>query len=459
MPSRRSEPAGVRDAAVAGTFYPGDPLVLREAVTGALADAEVRCPARPKALVVPHAGYVYSGPIAAAAYAQLRAPGPPVERVVLLGPSHHVPLDGLALPEAAAFATPLGLVPVDAAAAERALALRQVTRSEAAHRREHSLEVQLPFLQVALGPFTLVPLAVGHASPEVVAEVLDALWGGPETLLLVSTDLSHYLSYQLAHAVDCRTAAQVLALEAHGLQPEQACGQAPLAGLLLSAQRHRLSARLLDLRSSGDTAGDHDRVVGYGAFAFEMPQAGDEPRARRAAVVTGLARAAIAALLDGSVPAPPAGAAWLDEPGACFVSLHHHGRLRGCIGTLVARRPLGAEIIRCARAAASDDTRFSPVRAEELPGLEIEVSILSPLEPLTARDEAEALAAMRPGVDGLLLEAEGRAGTFIPAMWEELPEPRAFLAALRRKAGLPDRWLPGTRLQRFTAERCREVRT
>ena len=442
---------------MAGSFYPADPVGLRQVVDAALAAAPGVCAARPKALVVPHAGYVYSGPVAASGYAQLRAPGAPVERVVLLGPAHHVPLDGLALPEATAFATPLGLVPIDAEATDVALAFHQVSRSEEAHRREHSLEVQLPFLQAALGPFALVPLVVGRASPEAVAAVLEALWGGPETLLVVSTDLSHYLPQDVASAVDRRTAAQVLALEAHGLLPEQACGRAPLAGLLLAAQRRWLSGRLLDLRSSGDTAGERDRVVGYGAFCFEAPAAGSEARRRRAEVATGLARAAIASFLDGSTPAPPVEAGWLAEPGACFVSLHRRGRLRGCIGSLLAHRPLGEEIVRCARAAATEDPRFAPVRPEELADLELEVSILSPLEPLPAHDEAQALAALRPGIDGLLLEAAGRTATFIPAVWEELPEPRAFLSALRRKAGLPDRWLPDTRLQRFTAERCREV--
>ena len=474
MRSGPRTPDVARPPAVAGAFYPREPAALRGEVDRLLAGATARGAARPKALVVPHAGYVYSGPVAATAYVRLLAPGPRVERVVLLGPAHHVALAGLALPEADAFLTPLGAVPVDPAGAARALVLPQVTRSALAHQREHALEVQLPFLQAVLGPFSLVPLVVGHASPEDVAGVLRALWGGGETLVVVSTDLSHYLPYDEARALDRRTAGQVLALDAAGLGPEQACGRAPLRGLLVEAARRGLSVELLDLRSSGDTAGGRDEVVGYGAFALAEPSpagarapppgAGvpgppdDAGHRHRAAVATGLARAAIAGLFGGPAPRRPAGEAWLDEPRACFVSLHRDGALRGCIGTLEARGPLFDELTRCARAAAAEDPRFDPVSAEELPGLEVEVSVLSALEPLPAEDEAEALARLRPGLDGLLLAADGRRATFIPAMWEELPEPAGFLSRLRQKAGLPDRWLPGTRLWRFTAERYQEAR-
>jgi AmmeMemoRadiSam system protein B/AmmeMemoRadiSam system protein A len=425
--------------------------------------------ARPKALIVPHAGYAYSGPVAASAYAQLRAAGPRVERVVLIGPSHTTAHAGLALPEAAAFLTPLGAVPVDTAASARAAALRQVAVNDGPHLREHAVEVQLPFLQVLLDRFTLVPLTVGHASPEEVAEVLHEVWGGAETLVICSTDLSHYLTYGEACALDRRSADMVLSLDALALGRDQACGRTPLAGLLLEAGRRRLSARLLDLRHSGDTGGDLERVVGYGAFALDEPAAaaahpgwagGPAPeeleRARRAALLTGLARAAVASLFGGPPPLAPPGEPWLHEPRACFVSLHHEGALRGCIGAIAPRATLFEELVGSARAAASRDPRFDPVTPLELPGLDLEVSVLSPLEPLPAEDEAAALRSLRPGVDGLVLAADGRTATFIPAVWEEVREPREFLRQLRRKAGLPDRWLPGTTLQRFTAERYLE---
>ena len=258
-----------RPPAVAGSFYEGHPVALRREVDALLETAP--SPARaeaPKALIVPHAGHVYSGPIAASAYALLRPFAERYRRVVLLGPTHRVPLRGLGLPGVGAFATPLGLVPVDEAAVAVAARCPGVTVSPAAHAREHSLEVQLPFLQRVLPKFTLLPLAVGHATPTEVEQVLNAVWGGPETLIVVSSDLSHFLPYDEARAHDAGTAARILSFELEGLDGERACGVYPLRGLLLAAEGHGLVAHQLDLRNSGDTAGDRARVVGYGAFAF-----------------------------------------------------------------------------------------------------------------------------------------------------------------------------------------------
>lgn len=262
--------SSVRPTAVAGTFYPDDPARLRERVRSYL-DALSFDPHEVdpiKAVVVPHAGYIYSGPIAASAYARLAARTHRVERVVLLGPVHRVPVRGLALPGCDAFATPLGDVPIDAAAVAAIADLPQVVRSAPAHALEHSLEVQLPFLIEALGAFTLLPLAVGDATPAQVAEVLERAWGGPETLIVISSDLSHYRPYAQACAFDRATIADVLALTPT-LDHDQACGATPLNGLLIAARRRGLRARLLDLRNSGDTAGDRARVVGYAAVAFE----------------------------------------------------------------------------------------------------------------------------------------------------------------------------------------------
>jgi AmmeMemoRadiSam system protein B len=221
----------------------------------------------PKAIIAPHAGYVYSGPIAASVYARLAPASAHVRRVVLMGPAHRVPVQGLALPAADAFATPLGKVILDREALAAVSALPQVVRSAAAHAFEHSLEVHLPFLQRVLDAFTLVPFAVGYASAAQVAEVLDTLWGGPETLIVVSSDLSHYHPYRDAQSIDRRTADEILALRTD-ITHEQACGATPVNGLNLAARERGLKSRLLDLRNSGDTAGDRMRVVGYGAFAY-----------------------------------------------------------------------------------------------------------------------------------------------------------------------------------------------
>lgn len=257
----------VRLPAVAGSFYPERPDQLEQAVEALLASVAVVAGVRPKALVVPHAGYIYSGSIAASAYNLLRQSRPLPTRVVLLGPSHYAAFHGLRLPGVDALRTPLGDVPVDGVLASKTRAFAFVADDARAHAKEHSLEVQLPFLQRVLGQFTVLPLVVGQATPSEVAQVLDAVWGGPETLLVVSTDLSHFLSAAQASVVDRHTAQLVLAGEA-SLSGEQACGAAPLNGLLFAARAHGLEVRLLDLRHSGDTAGEASRVVGYGAFVL-----------------------------------------------------------------------------------------------------------------------------------------------------------------------------------------------
>lgn len=259
--------SNIRRPAVAGLFYPGDAAELHRTVTELLAAAKPSTATQPKALIAPHAGYVYSGAIAASAYARLTAPER-IRRVLLLGPAHRLPFRGIAVPEAAALATPLGQVPVDRAALADIADLPQVHALDRAFDGEHCLEVQLPFLQERLTDFSIVPLLVGDADADAVAEVLERLWGGPETLIVISSDLSHYLDYDSARSIDARTSAAICALRPEAIATHQACGRHPIAGLLTAAQHHALHGEQLDLRNSGDTAGPRDRVVGYGAYAF-----------------------------------------------------------------------------------------------------------------------------------------------------------------------------------------------
>jgi len=256
-----------RTAAVAGLFYPGDPQALAAEVQAYLSEARPVAAAVPKAIIAPHAGYVYSGPIAASVYARLAPLRGRVKRVVLAGPAHRVYVQGAAIPSVASFATPLGPVPLDREALERLRALPFVEVSDRAHAQEHCLEVHLPFLKAVLGDFALVPIVVGDATTEEAATLLETLWGGDETLIVVSSDLSHYLPYDTARRVDDATAEAIVHLEAR-LVPDEACGAIPINGLLRAARKRGLVPERLDVRNSGDTAGPRDRVVGYGAFAF-----------------------------------------------------------------------------------------------------------------------------------------------------------------------------------------------
>lgn len=259
----------VRPEAVAGTFYPSSPDALAAALRTAFADAVTPTAGAtiPKALVVPHAGYIYSGAIAASAYARIIPARSTIRRVVLLGPSHRVYVRGLAVPSVDAFRTPLGVVPIDTDGREVAVRLPGVRVDDRAHALEHSLEVQLPFLQSVLEDFAIVPFSVGDATTDEVAAVLEACWGGPETLVVISTDLSHYHQYADATQLDARTAAAIVNCRPEAVDDHDACGAHPLRGLLHVASERGLSVEQLDLRNSGDTAGDHHRVVGYGAFA------------------------------------------------------------------------------------------------------------------------------------------------------------------------------------------------
>ena len=267
----------VRPPVVAGLFYPDDPSALDAMVRADLAGADDRLWAgsatgaarpAPHAIVAPHAGFVYSGPIAASAYAHIASGRDTIERVVLLGPAHRVPVRGMAVPTVDGFATPLGVVPLDVAVLRQLAERPDVVADDRAHADEHSIEAHLPFLQVVLREeWSLVPIVVGRAAPDAVADVLDLLWGGPETLVVVSTDLSHFHDHATAQALDAVTAAAVVARRWRDVEPDRACGAHPLCGLLVEAERRDLPVQLLDLRNSGDTAGDRQRVVGYGAFA------------------------------------------------------------------------------------------------------------------------------------------------------------------------------------------------
>lgn len=257
----------IREPAVAGSFYPGERDELQRTVRHYLQQAGAQGPA-PKALIVPHAGYIYSGPIAASGYARLHSARAQIQRVLLLGPAHRVAFRGLATSSASHFSSPLGTVAVDVSALQQLADLPQVQTLDRAHALEHSLEVHLPFLQEALSEFRLIPLVVGDATYAEVAEVLERLWGGPETLIVISSDLSHYHDYATAQQLDRATSEAIEGLQPERIAVEQACGRIPVGGLLLAARRHGLQAHTLDLRNSGDTAGPRNQVVGYGAYVI-----------------------------------------------------------------------------------------------------------------------------------------------------------------------------------------------
>lgn len=445
--------AEVRPPVWAGSFYPAEPQELAAAIDGHTRRAAATVlalpdPARLRALVMPHAGYLYSGWTAAHAGRVLRRGS--FRKVVLLGPDHRVGFRDGAVSGADFYQTPLGKVPLHRDA-RTLLAVPQLFRTVAAsEREEHSLEVVLPFLQRYLGDFELVPVVLGSVRAPAMAAALGPIIDH-QTLLVVSSDLSHFLPQAEAVALDQRTIDQILAGEAAALAAadNSACGKSGLLVLLELARRRNWQPVLLHYSNSGDTAGDRNRVVGYAALAFYetegetamkntgelSPEQGQQlVKLARMTIGERLGRPdarAAAEKLAGTLAAPAC-----QEKRGVFVTLHKHGQLRGCIGSLTGYRSIVEGVREHALNAAFNDGRFRPVTAEELAALEIEVSILTEPAPLAYRDGADLLARLRPGVDGVIIRLGGHSATFLPQVWEQLPDPEAFLAHLCQKAGL-----------------------
>jgi AmmeMemoRadiSam system protein B/AmmeMemoRadiSam system protein A len=444
---------------VAGYFYPDDPRRLRSMVAGFLADAPGPTGEVPKALIAPHAGYRYSGRTAGRAWATVAPARGRIRRVVLAGPAHRVALRGIGVPGVDMLDTPLGPVRVDESLRATALGQPGVVVSDAAHAEEHSLEVHLPFLIEALGDdVTVLPLVVGRVDAETLADVLDAVWGGDETLVVASTDLSHYHDDATARRIDRETVDHVLGGRVELITHDRACGAGPLRGLLLAADRHGLVPSLLEVCTSADTAGTPDRVVGYGAFALAPalapPHLPDLPTLGAAdaeallwysvaAVRSGLERRPV----DGiEVPASPA----LNAMGATFVTLERGQQLLGCIGTLEAMRPLYEDAMANAYKSAFADPRLPAVTADDYRVMDVKVSVLSPLIPMNATTRDELEEQLEPGVDGVLLVGDRFRATFLPSVWPRVASTSEFVSLLLRKGGRGrGDWVPGLKAYRY----------
>lgn len=484
--------AVVRPPAVAGIFYPRDRADLSETVGQLLQnglrarqsspDNESAAQTAPKALIAPHAGYVFSGIPAARAYAEMAPIRDKIKRVVLLGPAHRVAIRGLATTSADTWQTPLGAVQIDRKAIEEISQLDQVITDDNAHSQEHSLEVHLPFLQRILPNFSLVPFVVGAASREEVAEVLETLWGGPETFILISSDLSHYHGYSDAVRLDTDTAEAIEDLDETRIDREQACGRIPISGLLTCARRHHLRPERVALCNSGDTSGDKSRVVGYGAWVFRPDDnaPADEAENGSSPTIAADSEKADQEILDRhgkellqllartirygfSSDTPPkvaigSFAADLRQERATFVTLERHGHLRGCIGSIVPHRPLVLDLVENAFRAAFKDPRFAKLTPAETEGLTLSLSLLSPMSPMQFEDESGLLQSLRPGEDGLMIQDGEKRAVFLPQVWDQLPEPRDFLGRLKRKAGMTEHhWSSGFRAWRFTVSKLPPV--
>ena len=458
--------AKVRPAAVAGLFYPATKASLEKEIDEYLAAAKPAGIKKLRGLVVPHAGYRYSGPTAAVGYKQLV--GREIRTVIVMAPSHYAAFQGAFLSEADAYETPLGRVSLAPMMRELAAHRPFVTRPPCRGERpswsaqspreapprgedlpdtwEHSLEVQVPFLQRTLADFQIVPIVFGDVDPEAVARELAGRLD-EKTLLVASSDLSHYHPDKTARDLDTTCIEAVCRVNCQWMAEQEACGKTPILTLMHLARSKGWKARLLDYRNSGDTAGDRSAVVGYAAIAFFEPEGATEvspapksgwtPAERK--TLLALARQSLGdSVRSGKPPEvdPAKYDAKLTGPRACFVTLTKKGALRGCIGHIFPREPLVKAVVHNAAAAALDDPRFPPVGTQELGEIDIEISILTLPERLAFKSPEDLLAKLRPKIDGVVLRVDRRQATYLPQVWEQLPDKESFLGHLAQKAGL-----------------------
>jgi len=447
----------IRPPAAAGRFYPDDPEELRKMVGTLLRDASgLDVKGTIRGLVSPHAGYIYSGIVAAAGYRQI---APSTRTVILIGPSHRFPLGGASIPSVTAYRTPLGDVRLSKLAfrLQKLPIFGSVTE---AHKMEHSLEVQLPFLQVMLRAFEIVPILVNSADPKALAAAL-APYIDNDTLIVASTDLSHYYPYERAVSLDRICTSAITGAEFSRMPLCEACGKQAVMTLMHIAEIKNWDAKLIDYKNSGDTAGGRNNVVGYASIAFVDRKEGSKKMKESMSIrdkkaLLRLARSAIEAKLvkDVKVERPEEPSLILKENRGCFVTLHKYGQLRGCIGTIEPICPLAECVEKNAQNAAFRDPRFPCLGAEELPEIDIEVSILSVPERLRFRDGDDLKRQLRPNVHGVILSRGMHRSTFLPQVWEQLPDKEQFLEHLCLKGGMPaNAWKdPATSVEVYQAE-------
>jgi AmmeMemoRadiSam system protein B/AmmeMemoRadiSam system protein A len=455
-------PQRVREPAVAGLFYPAEAATLTKALDRMLKEAPDHQIKYLRALVCPHAGYEFSGPCAAIGYKTLAARD--VQTVIVMGPSHYAWFQAACIPNADAYRTALGLVPISSEAKtlasvtpfalEPKCTVQRPPWSQQAHKLapapgedtpetwEHSVEVQVPFLQKVLKDFTLLPIVVGEADPEQIAKALAKIVDD-KTVIVASSDLSHYHSYSAAKELDSRCVKAICDVDIDRMQTQEACGKVPVLALLHLARLKGWKTQLLDYRNSGDATGEKDRVVGYTAVAFYASVEGSLAETERKFLLS-LARKSLRnAAAGASLPevAHDEVQPKLAERKACFVTLTKAGALRGCIGNLNAMEPLYQAVVDNARSAAVRDPRFPAVQPDEVDQLKIEISVLTEPQPLAFSSAEDLLSKLHPNEDGVLLHIGSRTATFLPQVWAQLPDKVQFLNHLAQKAGCdPSDW-------------------
>ncbi len=437
----------VRPASIAGQFYPDDKQQLSDDIDAFLDNINIANlgPSEqiPKAIISPHAGYIYSGQCAANAYASIIKNRHIIKNVILLAPSHCVSIQGIASSSVDFWNTPLGYVRINRQMTDQLNQLDFVNPNDEAHRQEHSIEVHLPFLQKILSNFTLIPLAVGQCEAKNIAHMLDKISGDTETLIIISTDLSHFNDYDNAIRIDNNTAKNIILMNWQDISSHEACGHAPLSGLLYYAKSKFMRIKQLDICNSALVTGDKSRVVGYGSWAVyenNIKPSDDMILMQKydyefANYITRTIKYGIKNSHQIKVDLPSFAKA-LQAIRATFITLTKNDQLRGCIGSIIPHQPLIIDLIHNAYAAAFEDPRFEKLTIDELPQIKYAISLLSPMQQMNFTDQDDLLCQLRPDIDGLLIKCDGKQAVFLPQVWEELPDKNQFLTHLKQKAGM-----------------------
>lgn len=454
----------IRETAVAGLFYPADLYQLDKDLDGYLEHITPTLGGRPHIMIVPHAGYKYSAIVAAHAYKKLYPFKHKINKVFLLGPSHSVFVDGVALPAAKKFKTPLGTINVDETVVTELKKNPLFKTSAKAHKKEHSLEVQMPFLQKTLDNFTIIPMLYGEADFKQIAAALLPYLQDETAILIVSADLSHYLDYDTARTIDEQTAEQIA--NSINVNHHQSCGATAVNTAMELARAQGLVPQLLDMVNSGDVSNDKTKVVGYGAWVYQEPEEAPVlPKLEQEQKnLQNFARhykdsllKIVAKSLKRAVHHQPPYRPERDNfndvlfnKGASFVTLHKNGNLRGCIGSLLPIKAIAADLADNTFSAAMQDKRFAPVKAKELNDITFTISLLTNFEEINFSSYEDLLAQIQPDIDGILLQDGKREGLFLPAVWKELPDKQEFITQLKIKAGLsPAYWSNNIKFFRF----------
>jgi len=420
----------IRESVVAGRFYPGTKEELTKTIQEFFEKVERKNIPTIKGLVSPHAGYIYSGQVAAYGYAQI---DDNTKTVILLGPSHHVYFVGASVPNFTHYRTPLGEIKLSSKVKDL-LKEDIIVSYDEAHSREHSLEVQLPFLQERLKDFEIIPIVTGEVDPKRLADVLmDYI--DDNTLIVASSDLSHYYPYDKAIALDNFCTEAIPNLDFSEMNACEACGKIPILTLMHIAEKLGWKGEVLDYKNSGDTAGNKDKVVGYASIVFFKEMLNEEEQE----YLLKLARRTLEFYLkDGSKPNvdETSVSQRLKKVQGCFVTLKKHGDLRGCIGHILPQEELYKCVIDNAINAAVNDRRFNPITYDELKDIQIEISVLSVPKELEYDSPEELLSILKPMKDGVVIKSGWHRSTYLPQVWEQLPDKEVFLSRLCMKAGL-----------------------